>query len=58
MSKEYWTVPAAMQGWYIGNDDDGPLIKVIIEDSSLARQIAKLLNDGILKLKENTERCL
>lgn len=55
MSKEYYVLPASTQGWYIGNDDDGPPIKVIIEDSSLARQIAKLLNDGTLKLKENTE---
>lgn len=55
MSKEYWAVPATAQGWYIGNDDDGPLIKVIIEDPLLARQIVKLLNDGTLKLKENTE---
>lgn len=55
MNKEYWTVPATTQGWYIGSDEDGPLIKVVIEDNSLARQIVKLLNDGTLKLKEDME---
>lgn len=53
--KEYWTVPSAGQGWYIGSDEDGLLIKVVIEDSSLARQIIKLLNDGTLKAKEDAE---
>jgi hypothetical protein len=55
MNKEYWTVPATTQGWYIGNDEDGLLIKVVIEDNSLARQIVKMLNDGTLKLKEDSE---
>ena len=49
--KEYWTVPATTQGWYISSDEDGPLI----EDNSLARQIVNLLNDGTLKLKEDME---
>lgn len=53
--KEYWAVPATTQGWYIGNDDDGPLIKVVIENNSLTRQIVKMLNDGTLKLKEDSE---
>lgn len=53
--KEYRTVPATTQGWYIGSDEDGPLIKVAIEDNSLARQIVKLLNDGTLRLKVDME---
>jgi hypothetical protein len=53
--KEYWTVPSAGQGWYIGNDEDGLLIKVVIEDNSLARQIVKMLTNGTLKLKEDSE---
>ena len=55
MNKEYWIVPAAMQGWWIGNDEDGPLIKVIPDDRDLAGQIIKLLNDGTLKAKEDAE---
>ena len=46
--KEYWTVPATNRGWWIGNDEDGPLVKVVIEDAALARQITKLLNNGEL----------
>ena len=53
--KEYWAVPATTQGWYIGSDEDGLLIKVAIEDSYLARQIVKLLTNGTLKLKEDSE---
>lgn len=53
--KEYWTVPSAGQGRYIGNDEDGLLIKVVIEDNSLARQIVKMLTNGTLKLKEDSE---